>query len=395
MLSPNTIQIVKSTVPLLESADTAITDHFYQRMFHHNPELKNTFNMSNQQSGAQQFALFAAIAMYAKNIDNLEVLTPLVERVAHKHTSYLVKPEEYAIVGHHLIETLREIAPEAFTPEVEEAWTQAYHFLANILSGKESTLYDAMGKSHGGWKGTRQFIVKEKIPESELVTSFILVPEDNGAIADFTPGQYLGITVKPKNSEYQEIRQYSLSDKPNGRSYRISVKKESAPVAGLTSSYLHDVIQVGDSIGVHPPAGVFCLHDSPRPAVLISAGVGATPMMAMLESIISQSTARNVCYLHACENALQHSFADRISQITESRPEISSHYWYNQGSRDPQIFSGLMNLDRISEKLPINTGYFYICGPSGFMKFIKQQLLALGVAEDHIFYEVFGPHADL
>ncbi|MFT6899629.1 MAG: nitric oxide dioxygenase, partial [Paraglaciecola sp.] len=141
MLSAQTIATVKSTIPLLESAGVAITDHFYKRMFSHNPELKNIFNMANQTNGRQQFALFSAIAAYAKNIDNLSVLGETVERVAHKHTSFFIQPQHYDIVGHHLIETLRELAPEDFTPDVEQAWTEAYGALANIFINREEDLY--------------------------------------------------------------------------------------------------------------------------------------------------------------------------------------------------------------------------------------------------------------
>ncbi len=164
MLSAQTIAIVKSTVPLLEGAGVAITNHFYQRMFQVNPELKDIFNMTNQHSGRQQFALFSAIAAYAKNIDNLSVLTETVERVAHKHTSFFIQPEHYDIVGHHLIETLRELAPDAFTPEVEQAWTEAYGVLANIFTGRERQLYNQTEQKPGGWYGPRRFFCERKNP---------------------------------------------------------------------------------------------------------------------------------------------------------------------------------------------------------------------------------------
>ncbi len=274
MLSAQTIAIVKSTIPLLESAGVAITNHFYQRMFQVNPELKDIFNMTNQHSGRQQFALFSAIAAYAKNIDNLAVLTETVERVAHKHTSFFIQPEHYGIVGHHLIETLRELAPDAFTPEVEQAWIEAYGALATIFTGRERQLYNQTEQKPGGWYGPRRFKVKEKLSESELVSSFVLVPTDGEAVVDYQPGQYLGVKVKPAYSDYYEIRQYSLSDKPNGQSYRISVKRELGEVAGLVSNYLHNHIQVGDELDILPPAGDFFLQSAHLPTVLISAGVG-------------------------------------------------------------------------------------------------------------------------
>ena len=115
MLSDKNIETIKSTIPLLEEAGPALTEHFYERMFSHNPELKHIFNLSNQNSGRQQVALFQAIAAYAKNIDNLAALTTAVERIAHKHTSFNIQENHYPIVGHHLIETLRELASDQFT----------------------------------------------------------------------------------------------------------------------------------------------------------------------------------------------------------------------------------------------------------------------------------------
>ena len=168
MLTDAHIDIVKSTIPLLENAGSALTDHFYQRMFSHNPELQDIFNMSNQHTGRQQVALFEAIAAYAKNIDNLGALTTAVERIAHKHTSFNIQAKHYEIVGMHLIETLRELATEAFTPDVEDAWTQAYLFLAQIFISRESELYKLRSESFGGWAGTRKFTVIEKTVESEL-----------------------------------------------------------------------------------------------------------------------------------------------------------------------------------------------------------------------------------
>ncbi|KKL01849.1 NO-inducible flavohemoprotein [Rheinheimera mesophila] len=397
MLSAQTIAIVKSTIPLLESAGVAITNHFYQRMFRLNPELKDIFNMTNQHSGRQQFALFSAIAAYAKNIDNLAVLTETVERVAHKHTSFFIQPEHYGIVGHHLIETLRELAPDAFTPEVEQAWTEAYGALATIFTGRERQLYNQTEQKPGGWYGPRRFKVKEKLSESELVSSFVLVPTDGEAVVDYQPGQYLGVKVKPAYSDYYEIRQYSLSDKPNGQSYRISVKRELGEVAGLVSNYLHNHIQVGDELDILPPAGDFFLQSAHLPTVLISAGVGLTPMLSMLESIVALKQQTPVFFLHACENQQQHSFAQRISQLQQDYPLLHNFTWYNKAEQNTAAtqFTGLMDLKAVAAQLPLQSANFYLCGPTGFMKFAKDQLLALGVASAQIHYEVFGPHSDL
>ncbi|MGC9458345.1 globin domain-containing protein, partial [Vibrio genomosp. F10] len=152
MLNEKHIATIKSTIPLLENAGPVLTQHFYQRMFTHHPELKDIFNMTHQKTGRQSVALFEAIAAYAKNIENLAALTSAVERIAQKHTSFNIQAEHYQIVGHHLIETLRELAGEAFSPDVEEAWTAAYLFLAQVFIDREGELYLQRKQAVGGWE---------------------------------------------------------------------------------------------------------------------------------------------------------------------------------------------------------------------------------------------------
>ncbi|HWV14158.1 MAG TPA: NO-inducible flavohemoprotein [Cellvibrio sp.] len=397
LLSMKTIELVKSTIPLLEAAGVAITEHFYERLFRLNPELKNIFNLRNQQSGRQQFALFSAIAAYAKNIENPSVLASAIERIAHKHTSFNVQPEHYAVVGHHLIETLRELAPDAFTPDIEAAWSEAYTYLASVFIGRERELYQAGEQQPGGWTGVRTFNVQQKTLESEYVTSFTLVPSDGGAIRAYKPGQYLAVRVKPAGAEYFHIRQYSLSDKFNGEHYRISVKRETDPVAGAVSHYLHNSINIGDQLEVLPPAGDFFLQSTDTANVLISAGVGLTPMISMLEAIVASQSHAPVFFLHACENARQHSFVERIKELQQQSQNVKSFTWYNHSHAQlaSNIYSGLMEITAIADQLPLAQGNFYLCGPTGFMKFAKDQLVALGVGDERIHYEVFGPHSEL
>jgi nitric oxide dioxygenase len=393
MLTDKHIDIIKSTIPLLENAGSAMTDHFYQRLFSHNPELQDIFNMSNQHTGRQQVALFEAIAAYAKNIENLSVLTTAVERIAQKHTSFNIQADHYAIVGHHLIETLRELAPEAFTADVEEAWTQAYQFLAGIFINRESELYQQRSAEVGGWKGARAFKVIDKVIESELVKSFIFAPVDQQAVIGFTPGQYLGLEVHPNGNDYKEIRQYSLSDKANGKNYRISVKREQLGVPGKVSNYLHDAVNVGDEVQLYAPAGDFLFVDRQTPTVLISAGVGITPMQGMLETLADNNHQQPVHFLHACEGSKQHSFSQRTSEIVKQNNWRQNIWYRNEDAQQSHITNGMMDLATVD--LPTEKGNFYLCGPIGFMQFAKQQLLKLGVGESNIHYEVFGPHATL
>lgn len=393
MLTTEHINVVKSTVPLIEAGGPAITNHFYNRMFLHNPELKHIFNMSNQNTGKQKVALFEAILAYAKNIDNLAVLKHAVERIAQKHTSFHIQPEHYQIVGLHLIETFRELLPEQFTKQVESAWLAAYGVLAGIFINREETLYSERESSQGGWRGKRAFCLVDKKQESELVTSFTFEPVDQGSVLDYQVGQYIGIELTPKDSEYIEIRQYSLSDQPNGQRYRISVKRETGEHAGIMSNHLHDNLQVGDLVDLHAPTGDFFFVDRSAPVVLVSAGVGITPMQAMLEKLAGEQYQHSVTYIHACQNAQQHSFKARTQDICVEQ-NWQNYTWYKEASvNEKNIYQGLIDFTRIN--LPIQNGHYYLCGPVGFMKFCKECLLALNVPEEHIHYEVFGPHATL
>ncbi|NOH79842.1 NO-inducible flavohemoprotein [Vibrio sp. RE86] len=391
MLNNQHIEVVKSTIPLLESAGPALTQHFYQRMFSHNPELKDIFNMTHQKTGRQSVALFEAVAAYAKNIENLAALTSAVERIAHKHTSFNIQAEHYQIVGHHLIETLRELATEAFTPEVEEAWTAAYLFLAQIFIDREGELYLQRRQAIGGWANARNFIVANKTVESEFVTSFTLRPEDGGAVLDYQPGQYIGIEVKPSQGEHNEIRQYSLSQKPNGANYRISVKREVGEHKGLVSNFLHDEVSEGDQVQLYPPAGDFFYQEKQRPVVLISAGVGATPIQSMMQTLATQGK-KDVTTLYACNSENQHTFKQEASALVAENGWQSYTWYLNEAGSD---FSGELNLALVSKEISLSSGDFYICGPVGFMEAVVKQLEALGVERDRIHYEVFGPHTYL
>ena len=141
MLSQRTIDIVKATAPVLEEQGETLTQHFYKRMFAHNPEVAPLFNPAHQRAGSQQKALAAAICAYAANIENLEVLGGAVELIAQKHASLRILPDHYPIVGENLLASIREVLGPAATEEVITAWAEAYGFLAEILIGREKQIY--------------------------------------------------------------------------------------------------------------------------------------------------------------------------------------------------------------------------------------------------------------
>lgn len=393
MLDAKTIAVVKSTIPALTGAGTALTAHFYDRMFENNPELKELFNMSNQRNGDQREALFNAICAWATHLETPEALLGAVEKIAQKHTSFNIQPAQYAIVGHHLLETIREMLnpPQA----VLDAWGKAYGALADIFIHREAEIYQAnVGKS-GGWQGTRPFRLVEKTRQSDVITSFEFAAIDDSAVADYQAGQYLAVWLKPEGFPHQEIRQYSLTRKADGRRYRIAVKRETH---GQVSGWLHDSAKPGDIVHLAAPAGDFWLDVEPQtPVTLISAGVGQTPMLAMLDTLAHRQHQATVNWFHAAENGRCHAFAREVDTLGARLPRFTRHVWYRQPDDTDQAAreydsEGLMDLTRQHALINDPAMTYWLCGPIAFMQSVARQLVGLGVPAAHIHYECFGPH---
>ncbi|WP_437887440.1 NO-inducible flavohemoprotein [Phytobacter sp. V91] len=393
MLDAQTIATVKATIPLLLETGPKLTAHFYDRMFTHNPELKDIFNMSNQRNGDQREALFNAIAACASNLDNLAALLPAVEKIAQKHTSFQINSEQYSIVGQHLLATLDEMFSPG--PAVLEAWGKAYGVLAGVFIRREAQLYQANAGKTGGWEGTRAFRLVAKKAQSALITSFEFAPVDGGKVADYQAGQYLGIWLKPNAFDYQEIRQYSLTTAANGLSYRIAVKREDG---GLVSGWLHQHAREGDIVSLTAPAGDFFLNvEANTPVTLISAGVGQTPMLAMLDTLAQVKHQAQVNWFHAAENGAAHAFADEVAAHGEALARFTSHVWYREPTAADKATAGfnsqgLMDLSQHEGAFSSPAMQFYLCGPVAFMQFAAKQLVGLGIKAEHIHYECFGPH---
>jgi len=391
MLDAKTIAIVKSTIPALLATGPSLTAHFYDRMFSHNPELKDIFNMSNQRNGNQREALFNAICAYASNIENLAVLLPAVEKIAQKHTSFAIQPDQYQIVGRHLLASLDEMLSPG--EEVLNAWGEAYGVLANVFIQREAQLYQQAENQTGGWRTPRTFRISEITVESEVIKSFILSPADGKPVADYQPGQYLGVWLRNKTFANQEIRQYSLTRAPNGRDYRIAVRHEPG---GTVSGWLHQHARLGDELQLAVPAGDFFMDIAPEtPVTLISAGVGQTPMLAMLDVLASRQHPSRVQWFHAADNGKRHAFREEVDSTAQRLPQFSQHIWYrapleqDSGRYDSE---GIMDLLPIESQLSDTACHYYLCGPVVFMQHIAQQLTTLGTDSSRIHYEVFGPH---
>lgn len=404
MLSAKTIQIIKSTVPVLEKHGVDITKHFYQRMFANHPELLNIFNHANQSQGRQQTALANAVYAAAMYIDKLETILPVVKQIAHKHRSLGIKPEQYPIVGENLLAAIKEVLGDAATDEILGAWAEAYGVIADAFIGVEKEMYRQAEEQEGGWEGFRAFRVERKVKESEVITSFYLVSADGGKIASFEPGQYISLKLEIPGEKNTHIRQYSLSDAPGKPYYRISVKREdewARKPAGKASTYLHRGVEQGDTLLLSAPAGDFTLdREDERPVVLMSGGVGLTPMVSMLNTLAETDPKRRVIFIHAARNGNVHALKRQVEELAESRPNVSVYWCYNeptQRDRETKAYDkeGYIDLPWLEQAVPSKDASFYFCGPVPFMQMMYGMLKDWGVQLADIHYEFFGPAGSL
>ncbi|MFE4425518.1 NO-inducible flavohemoprotein [Peribacillus butanolivorans] len=398
MLSQKTIDIIKSTVPVLEVHGTTITTVFYKNLFEAHPELLNVFNHANQKKGRQQNALANTVLAAAKYIDQLETILPAVKQIAQKHRSLAVKPEHYPIVGEFLLGAIKEVLKDAATEEIIHAWGEAYGVIAGVFISIEKEMYDQASNQDGGWSDFKPFTVVEKVQESDVITSFYLKPANGDAVPSFLPGQYVTIRMEIQGERYLFNRQYSLSASPGKDYFRISVKKEKPGISpdGRVSNYLHEVIQVGDMIDVTAPAGDFTINmEKQTPLVFLSGGVGITPFMSMVHAVADQKPERDVQFIHASENGALQPFRNELTELSKKMTNYQLSFVYKNPSEEDKNLpnfekQGYMDAELLSSHVKPEADY-YVCGPVPFMKAIITCLKELGIDPEKIHYEFFGP----
>jgi nitric oxide dioxygenase len=404
-LSPDTIAIVKATVPALQDHGLAITQRMYEHLFR-NAEIRDLFNQSHQgETASQPRALADAILAYAQNIENLEVLAAAVERIAQKHTGLNILPEHYPHVADALLKAIADVLGEAATPEILAAWGEAYWFLAEILIGREAEIYRDQAASPGGWAGWRAFVVERVETESEIIKSFFLRPADGGAVVRHKPGQFLTFRLDLPGRGVLK-RNYSISSAPSDDGYRVTIKREAAPAhepdapAGAASNWFHDRVIPGTVLQVAPPAGDFVLDAHPDPVVLLSGGVGLTPMVSMLEAIAASGERPPTWFVHGTQNSRVHAMARRVRQLAARTTDIRLAAFYAEptgGDVRGEHFDeqGFITVDWLKANTPFEQAVFYLCGPKPFLRALVNGLDAAGVDPARIRYEFFGPAEDL
>ena len=397
-LSDSSTDIIKATVPALETHGLAITQRMYARMFE-DAQIRDLFNQSHHgETGSQPKALAAAIVAYARNIDNLGVLASRVERIAQKHVGLNIKAEHYPVVGASLLGAIKDVLGDAATDEIMGAWGDAYSFLADVLIAREKTIYEEHAAAHGGWTDWRDFTVENTRPESDIIRSFRLRPADGGPVMRHRPGQYLTFALElPEHGRLK--RNYSISSGPEDRSYRITVKREAEPGVprGIVSNWLHDHADTGATLKVAPPAGEFYLdEESQRPVVLLSGGVGLTPMVSMLEAIVQSGKGRPTWFIHGARSGRVHAMRDHVKEQARRAGNVQVRTYYEtpeatdvQG-RDYDA-AGHIDAEWIAHNTPTRDAIYYLCGPRAFLRAFVGGLARNGVPLGHIRYEFFGP----
>ena len=256
-----------------------------------------------------------------------------------------------------------------------------------------SRVWDAP-RSSDRWKGLRTFRCVRKIRESALVASFHFVPADGGAPPSFQPGQHIPLEIARPDGGDPLRRTYSLSNRPGEDTIRITVKREAAPAGG--SALLHDAVDVDDVVRMRNPGGSFVLdQDSRRPVVLLSAGVGLTPMIAMLDHLVAAGSERRLWFLHSTGSGRDHVMGAHVRDVARRHGNVRAHVHYTRPRPEDVLGrdyddGGRLSVDVLKRLLPWDDYEFYVCGPGPFMKVMIEGLLGNGVLPERVRWEAFS-----
>lgn len=391
MLSATSAPVIEATLPVVGKHLDQISGTFYETMLGENPELLDLFSRSAQATGEQRSALAGAVAAFAAHLvgagPKSVVFDHIVERIAQRHCALGIRPEQYTMVGRYLMGAVGATLGDAVTPAVAAAWDEVYWLFAARLIGREARLYAEAGVD--GADPWRDYLVAKKIAEAHDTMSFILTPVDGLPAPAFLPGQYVTVAADLPDGSRQ-LRQYSLSQAATGGTLRITVRRvrgsDGAP-DGVVSTFLHDQVDAGDRLRLSHPYGDLTLRDSAAPLVLVSAGVGITPMAAILDHVARTQPTRQVTIVHADRSAERHPLRLEMAGHGSRLTSCTTFVWYEQASDVPDAYHGFVDTDVI----PLHPGSeVYMCGPVPFMQSVRAGLHRRGISDGQIRYEVFG-----
>jgi len=392
LLSADAAEVVRATLPAVREHGVQITSVFYDAMLAAHPELRSVFNQANQETGEQRQALAASVVAFAGWLvgNDDAPFQPVVERIAHKHASLAVRPEQYLIVGRYLLHAVGEVLGDAVTPAVAAAWDEVYWLAALTLVAEEARLLQTAGVDLD--RPYRPYRVSRRVDETGDVVSLHLVPEDGSEVPDFLPGQYVTVVVDLPDGRRQP-RQYSLSNAPGQGFLRLTlraVRSEGGAPDGAVSTYLQAQVAEGDVLQVSQPFGDVWLEDGPDPVVLVTAGLGITPAAAMLQQIAGTRPHRQVVHVHADHSPATHALRTDLARSSTDLEAFTSLVWYEEP--DEAVAPGARTGHVDPDAIPIPAGArAFLCGPLPFMREARAGLLRQGLPADRIRYEVFGP----
>ena len=408
MLTSSQIALIKSSAPAIKAHGLEITTLMYSRMLAEHPELCNLFNLSHQAAGTQQKTLAQALAAYAAHIDALENLSGAVRFIAERHAALCVKPEHYQIVGKCLLAAAEKVLGDAATPELIAAWAAAYQQLADILIAAEAGIYKEKAQMEGGWSGWRTFDCVNRVEECPGVVSFYFMPADGGQVPDYKAGEYVTLRVYVPGLQVLQPRQYTLSQAKGSGMLRITVKairaKDGAP-AGVVSNQLVNTLKVGNQVELTAPTGTFVIDDvkDDHPLVLIAAGIGITPLFAMLQSIASKTPKRPVIFVHTSRTKENFALRDAVKTQLAKLENAKAHLFLTAPKAAEAAcccnctFEKHQGRPGAADILALNLpkdADVYVCGPTGFMASMKEAFLNAGIPAGNIHSEVFGTGAE-
>ncbi|VWD16574.1 pyridoxamine 5'-phosphate oxidase [Burkholderia lata] len=235
------------------------------------------------------------------------------------------------------------------------------------------------------WRPLR---IAKIVDEARAIRSFHFEPVDGGTLPAYEAGQHLTLRIALPGSDSPAIRSYTLSDAPGGGHYRITVKRE-----GRVSAWLHDHAHAGMTLDAQMPRGRFSFDlASPRPAVLVSAGIGITPMIAMLRrALADDQPSRRVVFVHGAREVADRPFAAELARIAADDERLSLHWFDSHPHEGSAAHTGRIDIAQLKRLLSFDDYDFYLCGPSAFMRDLYDGLRALNVPDERIRFEAFGP----
>lgn len=382
-MSQETIDMIAATAGVVAPKALEITSHFYKNILIKHPGLLAFFNPAHNVpiSLHQPKALAASVVAYASNITDLSpLLVPggPVAAICHRHCALGIYPASYAVVHDQLMASVGDVLGSVVTPDIAAAWSEAVLFLAKVFIDTEEALYKTTEQRSGGWSGPTEFMVSEIVEVAKDIKSFSFKPpvstEMEGNTFEFTPGQYLTLKVDPEDDGLTAPRHYTVTSPPNADFLQCTVKKLPG---GKVSTYLHERVGVGDTVMLSAPYGVFTtIPDEVESAVLVSAGIGCTPMVNF-KRVLGEKV-KLTCHVDSTPEAYAHR-----AYFAESG-DLLEKYTQTPGGRRPT------SKELVSEIIDqAGTGNnFYICGPEKRMDEVQKELLKNGAKK--VMCEVFG-----